>query len=505
MKTKILFVGLDSLEPTLLERWTKSGDLPTLASLQDAGLTGTATNFAGFGNGLYWPCFFTGVNPGRHGRYFMYQIVTGSYEVSHFSDDTGLKCEPIWSVLGRGGKRVAVIDMFRAPLRRDFDGFQIAAWTDHSPGAPPRSWPPDLISQVIQRYGADPLGGDCDAYGPDPADYVRLHDELLRRIEMKTQMVCDHLAPGRWDLFMVNFAEAHDIGHRAWHLHDPAHALYDAAWVAAHGDPVKRIYCALDAAVARLLAAVGPGTTVIVLAGLGLEPDYTGNHLLEEILLCLESGPHAAPRQKLHPLAAGYRRIVPEGLRRGLRAAARRARIRIPISERSHRRFFAVPHDENSGAIRINLIGREPHGLVRPGAEYDSCCAELAKDLLAIRNLDGGAPIVREVVKVAEICEGPHMGDLPDLFAIWNRPRPISAVASPKIGALHRAYPGSRTGDHNERGVLIAHGPGIAAGRLSKPVRITALAPTIAALLGSALPQAEEAPLTQAFRTTVPL
>ena len=499
-KTKILFIGLDSVDPVLLKKLIRSGELPVLGALWERGLWGEVSNFPGFGNGVYWPCFFTGVNPGRHGRYFVYQIATGSYHITLFDDDNVLKCEPFWSVLGRAGKRVAIIDVFRAPLTKDLNGIQVSDWTAHSPPYPPRSWPPELISDVIERYGADPLNGNCDAYGPDPDDYVKLVHQLLDRVEMKTRMSCDYLERGGWDLFLTVFAEAHDIGHRAWHLHDTAHILHNPEWVRRHGDPVKAVYVGLDHAVGRLLDNVGPGTTVVVLAGLGIEPDYTANHLMDDILCRIEFGPDANPAQSIKGRITAYRKFVPPGVRRFIRRSVLKKRFVLSASDWHRRKFFAIPHDENSGAVRINVIGRESRGVIEPGEEYDVCCETLTKDLLDIVNLHTGEPIIGEVVKVADICDGAHVGDLPDLLAVWHRPKPISAVASPRIGEIRKPYPGTRTGDHTANGMFLAQGPTVARGDIRTPVRVTALAPTIAALLNVELPQTEEAPLAH-FRS----
>src|SRR4029077_11271279 len=49
-------------------------------------------------------------------------------------------------------------------------------------------------------------------------------------------------------------------------------------------------------------------------------------------------------------------------------------------SERSRRRCFAVPTNANCAGIRLNLVGREPAGLLHPGAERDEFCRQLTAD-----------------------------------------------------------------------------------------------------------------------------
>ena len=53
---------------------------------------------------------------------------------------------------------------------------------------------------------------------------------------------------------------------------------------------------------------------------------------------------------------------------------------------------------------------------------------------------------------------------MPDLFLDWERSAPIETVWSEKTGMVHAPYVNWRTGDHRPYGLLLAAGPGIAAG-----------------------------------------
>jgi len=155
---------------------------------------------------------------------------------------------------------------------------------------------------------------------------------------------------------------------------------------------------------------------------------------------------------------------------------------------------FATPNNDVFGGIRINKVGREPAGLVRPGPEYDAFCAELTRDLLAFVNVDTGRPIVRSVVKTADVYDGERLDDLPDLLVEWERTSPITRIRSEKTGPIEGRFPGQRTGDHTASGTLFAKGGGIRTGRLSREVGVTEIAPTLCAWLGVPLPDAAEPP-----------
>ncbi len=496
-KTRVLFIGLDSAEPEQLRDWTESGDLPALRRLRDGGTWGAVSTPPGFGNGVLWPSLFTGVNAARHGRYFNRQIKPGSYDVIPFSDEHDFKREPFWCLLSQAGRRVAVIDMVRAPYTPGINGIDVADWLTHDAGGPLRTWPPELADELVERYGIDPFGGHSDGENRSAEDYVALFEQTLARIDTKTTMTVDYLRREDWDLFITAYADPHDIGHQCWHIHDTSDPYHDAALRRRLGDPVKKTIQAIDAGIARVLDAAAPDTTVIVFSGPGMGQGHTGNFLLDRILRRIECGHGGAGAPNVETVRSLYRRLLPKALRTRIRDLAVPSYKAMTAHDWRGRKSFAVPHNSNSGAVRINVVGREPEGKIHPGAEYDAYCEALIEDLMAIVNLETGEPLVEEVVKVHECYEGPHLNDLPDLLVIWHRPKPISAVGSPKIGEIHEEYSGKRTGDHTPRAIFYAHGPAIEPGELAAPVSAMDLAATMTALLGVALLGGDGAPIAQ--------
>ena len=137
-----------------------------------------------------------------------------------------------------------------------------------------------------------------------------------------------------------------------------------------------------------------------------------------------------------------------------------------------------------TGAVRINLVGREEHGLVNPGQDFETLCEQLTRDLKEIRNDETGELLVTEVRRTRDLYSGDQFDLLPDLLVTWNRSKPINVVFSPKIGKIRHPHPTVRTGDHRPGGMVFAQGPGLAPSRLNDAVREIDLAPTIAAILG---------------------
>ncbi len=58
----------------------------------------------------------------------------------------------------------------------------------------------------------------------------------------------------------------------------------------------------------------------------------------------------------------------------------------------------AGPNNELFGAVRINLVGREPRGRVARGQEYDELLGWLSERLLELEDADTGRPLVRRLL-----------------------------------------------------------------------------------------------------------
>ncbi len=487
---KVLFIGLDAADPALLAQGCDAGWLPILQSLRSDGAWMKVKTPRGFGDGAIWPSLFTGVNPGRHGRYFYRQIKVGTYDIEDFVEDTDFGYRPFWENLSQTGRRVAVIDIMKAPVTKAINGIQIADWTTHDRSGPTRSSPAQLASEVIARYGSDPFSGITDMHKQRTAEeYKSLRDVMIDRVHTKTSLCERYLKQDSWDLFMMSYADPHDIGHQCWHFHEPTHALYDRRWVEQHGDPVKDVYMALDSAIGKLLNCVGPRTTIVVFAGPGMEPDYSGNYLFEKILRRIDGRPDRDKNLIPHAIVS---RLWPAAFKR-FGEHINRAKSMYSMSRR---KCFEVPHNENAGGVRINVAGREPAGCVQPGAEYEKVCSSITRDLLDLVNVDTEKPVIKEVVRIADECHGERLETLPDLLAIWSREAPIRAVTSPKIGIVTGTRViGARTGDHNSDCALYIQGPGVTRRGLINPISVEDIAPTITSMLDFTLPNCDGAPI----------
>jgi len=480
--TRVLFVGLDAMDPEISRDLVARGRLPTLAALLDTSAWADTRNPVGLFIGGVWPSFSTGCSPARHGFHCFLQLIPGTYEVARF-DQRDVRLPPFWQTLSEGGLRCAVVDVPITPITGGPADVHITDWGTHDRMLPFDASPSGLVSDVRQKFGDHAVSGKCDDYAARGA-YGQLRDDLLAGVEDKSRLSEQLLLQGNWDLFVTAFGESHCAGHQFWRVHDRSHPAHDKELAAHLGDPVEDVYAALDAGLSRLLSCVDDDTVVFVLLSHGMGPHYDGDHLFAEVLRRIEDG-DARPSRAV-------------ALREGLRRYGRRARRWGSANVRSEltsvdgsRRFFRVPNNDAFSGVRINLVGREPAGRVHPGAELEALVEQLREDLLALTNTATGHPVVTEVIRTSEVYSGEALDVLPDLLVGWSREAPVLEVSSPKTGIVTK-HPGAmRSGDHLPDGLILARGPSINSGPLGHRVSVTDLAPTIAAVLGTSLPDVD--------------
>ena len=501
--TRLVVIGLDALDPHLVAEWAEAGYLPTLQKLRRGSLMGGVENPFLLESGGCWQAFETGMSPAKTGlydssRYFNAQTYR---EDAYLPEDRPMLA--LWEQLSRAGKTCAVIDAPYMLPARILNGIQIVDRSPHIPagsGSVMRfsTQPPELKDEILELFGPDP--GDSMPSGfllVDPVKSAQAFVDICRaRTQNKTDLMLHCLKKQKWDFFFGVIGEAHGSGHHLWSIHDPAHPNHRPEILEKIGDPMLHIYQEIDRAVQRLLDAADEDAVTIVYLSHGMGPNYNGTFLLDRLLARIEGRqvPDKAG-QGVQLARAAWRRIPPK-LRRKLRPVRRAFYNDGFLLNRQERKFFEVIGSDRVGGVRINLKGREAHGMVEPGREYDELCETITKELLEVRKVPSGVPLAARVIKTHDYYEGRALDRLPDLLVEWNREGPIIEVESPTLGRLSRkGLSGARSGDHHPNGQFFAVGPGIQPRQLNGMVHAMDFAPTIAAILGVELEEVDGVPI----------
>jgi predicted AlkP superfamily phosphohydrolase/phosphomutase len=505
---KLLVLGIDAASPPLLDAWIADGTLPNLRMLVDRGCAGRTRGIEGFFIGSTWPSMYTGTHPAHHGVHYLVQIVPGTYRLHHSATGTYIHRPPFWRALSEAGCRVAVLDVPLSRLDSNLNGVHVVEWGGHDSLYGFQCAPRSLGEELVARFGRHPLSGDCDGERTTAEDFRAFLDQLELGVARKLALTKDLLSRGRWDFFMQVFTEAHCTGHQCWHLHDAAHPAHEPAVASALGDPLRRMYQSIDRSIGELVHLAGDDATVVVFSAHGMSHWYGAQFLLRDILVRLGvTTPLQAPSRtgpsKAEEVARMAWRALPVSVRGQIKGVRQRRRppqtaVREPTIPVDAARSLCFPLANGLavGGIRLNLVGREPDGRLRPGEEADAFARALSDDLLAIIDERTDRPLVRRVVRSSELYDGELLDHLPDLLVEWSDEVATGSTAnaggraamvrarSPKIGVVEGANEYGRTGEHRPGGWFAAAGPRVRPGRLDREVSLMDLAPTFTHILG---------------------
>jgi predicted AlkP superfamily phosphohydrolase/phosphomutase len=221
--------------------------------------------------------------------------------------------------------------------------------------------------------------------------------------------------------------------------------------------------------------------------------------LLQQGLLRLKRRPLTGGRYLLYRLGINYSTAAHWVLKLGLgKQAMELGRQR---REELQRRLFLSLDDVdwprsraysvgNFGQLYVNLKGREPQGCVSSGAEQEAVVDDLIRRLRALTDPDTGEPVISEIFRRADLYDGPHADQAPDLAFLTRdmqyKAMGLSDFSSPRV--FDRVF--GTTGHHRMNGIMIWHGPGVIQEGVSfKDARIYDLAPTILYLMGRPVPR----------------
>jgi predicted AlkP superfamily phosphohydrolase/phosphomutase len=473
---KLLLVGLDAGDRDFIA--AHADVLPTLSGLLRDGTVGllTAEPMAG----AVWPSFCTGTHPQDHGVFHHLQWDPRGMRVRRVSGDW-TPYEPFWRAIAEAGTRVTVFDVpFVFP--GETPALEVMNWGSHDLIGPFWCSDPALGRRFRRRFGLHPMGFEVPV-DKTPGQLERAVGRIVRGAAGRAEAVRWLMAARPWDVFLVAFGEPHRAGHTIWPDPDDPD---DPAPV----DGLKRVYAAVDAAVAEVIAAAGPETDVVLFALHGMAPNCSQSHLTSVFMQRALARYRGAPAPEEKGDAPGMirmlRKVVPAGLQYAV-ANAVPTFVRDQVIAREIAGGFDWPgtlglclHGDLAGYLRLNLQGRERDGAVPP-EDLAALKAFLRDELMALTTTDGRR-LVRAVSFPATEVRGARADLLPDLLVEWEPDIPPQPeVRSPSLGAIRVRHATGRGGNHRFQGFFVHRGP--RQGHAPAPAHISQMRGLVEALL----------------------
>jgi predicted AlkP superfamily phosphohydrolase/phosphomutase len=227
------------------------------------------------------------------------------------------------------------------------------------------------LQSLVGPYATLGMPADVDGVRRsvvDPDTFLQdAYANWEQQIEMTLALMSERTSDGMaaWDLMMTHLFTIDNVQHLFWHCQDPEHPAYTVECAARWGDVIEDAYCWLDEQLGRLLESAPEGTTVIVVSDHGGMPIYRQVYLNA----WLQSHGYLTPRE-----------VTPPGV----------------ASRLNWDRTQAAMY--GTGAIWLNVRGREPRGIVPSGAPYEALRREISQGLLDWRDAETGLPVVKDVL-----------------------------------------------------------------------------------------------------------
>ena len=484
-RQKIAIIGWDSATFDVVLPLAEAGALPNLSRLMARGAWGKLRSTIHPLSPTAWASFMTGTNPGQHGVYdFVCLGRNGQFQVSN----GGQVAQPsLWAQLSAHGRRVAVLNVPMTYPPAQVNGYLVAGM-DTPFGARDYTFPRELLAQIEATAGPYVIdlpvrGAPWQSIQQFTAEYVR---KLCASVEQQAEVVRHLATQDDLDFFTAVFTAPDRVQHALGHL---------LAQGVTPEDGIGRVYQACDAATGRILEALGDDWVVLLMSDHGacaysqvFEPNAW---LQQRHLLTMQPAPRWQPLADL--MAPVQRRVaLRTGWVRPPRSHLERHLSRI---DWSRTQAFAVGA---FGSIYVNDRSRFGHGrgIVEPGRAVDALCDEIGKGLLALKDPETSAPMVRAVYRSRDIYSGDQARWAPDLLldvhedyfvrnALDHQQGPL-VVPAARYGGRSLAH----TGRHTMDGILVAAGVPFQAGANHAPAAIIDLAPTVLYLNGLPVPAA---------------
>ncbi len=450
-RPRLLVLGLDSVPPEFLfDRFLPQ--MPHVRELLARSRFGTLRSTDPPITVPAWATMFTGMDPGSLGLYGFRHRRPGSYTEMYTPTPQMLPHPPVWQILSRLGKRVAVIGMPPGYPPPRVNGIYVSDFL--TPDGARDFVTPAALADEVERVA----GGYVFDITFRAEDRPRVERELFDMTRKRFAVARALWQREAWDLFALHEIGPDRLHHAFWKFFDPHHprAVRDSEYASV----ADRYYAMLDREIGELLARVPPDVGVLLASDHGsqaMEGCFCINEWLRrEGHLVLRDGARLRPGTPIEEADVDWERTSAWG------AGGYYARI------------------------FLNVRGREPSGQLAP-AEVPGFVAALGRALASVRRPDGrplGARVVEPATAYREV-----RGDPPDLMVYFGdlRWRSAGTLGHPGL-FLTENDTGPDDAVHSFDGLWAFAAPGAREGGRQPPQAIIDIAPSVLRYLGVPVP-----------------
>ncbi len=533
---RFLLIGLDGIPFKQLSAWADAGRLPNVAELLRESTSGPLESTIPPTTSPAWQVCFTGKNPGKLGLY-------GFGEIRPFDlpqpqlvpiDSHAIAGQTIFDVLSRVGRRVIARQVRCCYPAWEINGYMQTGFPSPERYDPKRFWPrePEAQSRLMDHWAEKRRDANIP-WGWYSLEQNR--EAYLRELRKECDVLVNDLARMDFDFYCNVVGATDGVQHLFWLFHEPYLPITDRER-RTFGEAVTTGYRYVDRLIGRLMDIVPRSVPMMFVSDHGGGPEATRVFRVNQWLAQhgwltpshaedaaeravppplrdlpdtperkarraarLSANRRAAIKKQATALATSYiRAMLPQGIVDYARAIQWRPYLTPQLStpkpvsfEPGRTKAYGFHFGECCGSVVIHLRGRQRHGTIEAGEEYERLRSEIIGELEALRDPANGEPVCQAVWRREELYEGPHAEDAPDIvFLLEQDYKATYDLGGPIIDNVDETAVFARSGEHTRWGMCIARGDRFPLqGERRTDARLIDVAPTSLALMDVPIPE----------------
>ncbi len=261
---RVIVLGFDGLEPTLVRKWVKQGYMPTFARIMDEGAFADLITVLPPSSASAWTSAVTGVNPGKHGIYgFLNTSNPGASDEPVFNTSRDRGFRPVWAVLGDYDRTSSIINIPLSSPADSLKGLMIAGFP-HASDNKDSYYYPESLGSVLGDYTFDAFRVTC-AKNREDRFLTKMQAIASKRLHLGLEL----FERDDWDLYWLVFTFPDRYQHYLWKYMDESHPMYDPINGPVYGDKILEAYIQADRYVDEFLKRMGEDDLLILMSDHG--------------------------------------------------------------------------------------------------------------------------------------------------------------------------------------------------------------------------------------------
>ena len=226
MVSKLIVIGIDSLDPFVLSRY--KNELPNFKKLMDNSPTFISKSVFPVDTIPSWASIYTGLNPGNHGLLYTYDVFDSNLGDLAKLDINRVLGKTFWDIAGIAGYKTSIIYpmliypckqkkgimISKSPFDNRIDWISSEIDIDASPNSIREKY--EIPEKLITLWGGFPGINHLDEWAEIGKEFLMNDADLGLRICKNEQ----------WDLFFIYFSLLDIIQHRLWRFFDETDPAY---------------------------------------------------------------------------------------------------------------------------------------------------------------------------------------------------------------------------------------------------------------------------------------